>query len=45
MQSKWSQKDYERVDRKEDKIKINTHLEGWQEDGGNMNEGICEETW
>ena len=33
-------RDCERVDGKEDKININIHLEGWWEDGGNLNEGI-----
>ena len=41
--SEW--KNCERVDGKEGKINISTHLEGWQEDGGNMNEGICEGIW
>ena len=30
---------------KEGNINIDTHLEGWWEDGGNLNEGICEGIW
>ena len=29
----------------EGKINVNTHLEGWQEDGENVNEGIHEGIW
>ena len=29
----------------EGKININTHFEGWQHDGGNLNERICEGVW
>ena len=32
------------VDRKEGKININTRLEGWQEEEGNVDEGIRKET-
>ena len=32
-------------DGNEGKININTHLEGWREDGENVNEGIREGTW
>ena len=41
--SEW--KNFERVDGKEGKITISTHLEGWREDGGNMTEGIREGIW
>ena len=36
--SEW--KDCERVDEKEGKINVDTYLEGWREDVGNVNEGI-----
>ena len=41
--SEW--KNCERVDGNEDKINVNTHLEGWREDGGNVNERINEGIW
>ena len=41
--SEW--KNCERVDGKEGKMIIDTHLDGWQEDGGNVNEGIHEGIW
>ena len=39
--SEW--KDCERVDGKEGKININTHLDGWQENGENMNKEYVKE--
>ena len=41
--SEWN--NCERIDGKESKINIDTHIEGWQEDGGNVNEGISEGIW
>ena len=41
--SEW--KNCERVDGKEGKININTHLKGWREDEGNVNEGTCKGIW
>ena len=41
--SEW--KNCERVDGKEGKINIDTHLEGWREDGGNVYEGIHKGIW
>ena len=48
-EEKWRIRLYENQVRLEDgnegKININTHLEGWWEDGGNVNEEIHEEIW